>query len=297
MTRPLTIAFSGAFSLRAAAEFGFGPHAGGPFDGAMRLAFPLDGGGYAGVLVTQPQDGGPLRCEVHGDGDLGVIERQLRRVLSLDHDGEGFLEVGRRDAIIAELQRRHPGQRPVLFHSPYEAAAWAILSARRPTASAAKLRRALAEGLGETFELGGERVAAFPVADRLLEVELEPDHHALERLARIKGVATATLEGFLDAARLQALGPQRAFEEIQSLRGIGPFFAMLIVLRAVGFADAPLLAREPRLLAQLGRFYDLGEPATLEQYESISQAWRPYRTWAGVLVRLAGDREFGRPPR
>lgn len=308
MTRPLTIAFSGEFSLRAAAEFGFGPNAGVErFDGAMRLAFALDGGGYAGVLVRQDETGAPpegqsetgapLECEVHGDGDIGVIERQLRRVLSLDHDGEGFLEVGGRDAIIGGLQRRHPGQRPVLFHSPYEAAAWAILSARRPAASAAKLRRSLAEGLGETFELGGERLAAFPAPERLLEVELGPDHHALERLARIKGVATAALEGFLDAARLQALGPQQAFEEVQTLRGIGPFFAMLIVLRATGFADAPLLVEEPHLLSHLGRFYDLGGPATLEQYESISQAWRPYRTWAGVLVRLAGDREFGRPPR
>src|SRR5690348_9938511 len=42
----------GPFSLRAAAEFGFGPTEGraAPFDGCMRLAFPLDGGmGYAGA--------------------------------------------------------------------------------------------------------------------------------------------------------------------------------------------------------------------------------------------------------
>ena len=156
----------------------------------MRLAFALDGGGYAGVLARQPRVGGPLECEVEGDGDLGALERQLRRVLSLDQDGEGFAEIGRRDAVIGELQRHHPGQRPVLFHSPSEAVAWAIISARRPAASAAKLRRLLAERLGASFELGGQ--------------------------------------------------------------------------------------------------------TTLEQYQAISEAWRPYRTWAGVLVRFAGDREFGR---
>jgi len=297
MTRALTLAYSGPFSLRAAAEFGFGPSLGRAFDGAMRLAFPVDGGGYAGVLARQPAPDGPLECEIEGDGDLVVVERQLRRVLSLDHDGEGFMEVGGRDDVIATLQERYRGQRPVLFHSPYEAAAWAIISTRRRTAAAAKLRHSLAERLGASFELGGETVCAFPEPERLLEVQLGDEHHAAERLERVKGVARATLDGSLDAARLLSLGPQHAYEELLELRGIGPFYATLIVMRAVGFADAPLGVQEPHLLGALGRFYGLDGPATLEQYGTISAAWQPYRTWAGVLVRLAGDREFGAPAR
>ena len=53
-TRELPV--TGQFSLRAAAEFGFGPDEGraAAFDGAMRLAFPVDpGAGYAGVTLTQ----------------------------------------------------------------------------------------------------------------------------------------------------------------------------------------------------------------------------------------------------
>jgi len=296
VSEALTLEVDGPFSLAAAAEFGFGPNQGRApvFDGAMRLAFAVDGGGYAGILARQPRADGPLECEVFGDGEIGAVERQLRRVLSLDHDGEGFLEVGRRDEVIGELQRRHPGQRPVLFHSPYEAAAWAIISTRRSAASAAKLRRELAERLGESFELGGETLAAFPQPERLLEVELEPGHHAAERLQRVKGVARAALEGSLDAERLRALGPAAAYQELQALRGIGPFYASLIVLRAAGFADAGLFVAEPHLLGHLGRFYGLHAPATLERYAAISEAWRPYRTWTAVLVRLAGDREFGR---
>lgn len=300
MSEALTLEPAGPFSLRAAAEFGFGPTQGRApaFDGAMRLAFPVDGGGYAGILARQPREHGPLECELSGDGDADAIERQLRRVLSLDHDGEQFLEVGRRDPVIGELQRRHPGQRPVLFHSPYEAAAWAIISARRPSASAAKLRRELAENLGASFELGGETLAAFPQPQRLLEVELEAGHHAAERLERVKGVARAAIDGSLDAERLRSLGPERAYQELQQLRGIGPFYATLIVLRSIGFADAPLQIEERHLLAHVARFYGLDGPATLDRYREISDAWRPFRTWAAVLVRLAGDREFGsRGPR
>ena len=63
-----------------------------------------------------------------------------------------FLGVGERDRVIAELQARFPGHRPVLFHSPYEAAAWSIISARRPSAVAAKTRAAISEQLGRAVD-------------------------------------------------------------------------------------------------------------------------------------------------
>ena len=49
--------------------------------------------------------------------------------LSLDHDAAPWAEVGARYPVIGALQREFAGLRPVLFHSPYEAAAWSIISA------------------------------------------------------------------------------------------------------------------------------------------------------------------------
>ena len=38
-----------------------------------------------------------------------------------------------------------------------------------------------------------------------------------------------------------------------------------------------------------------GERApTVEQSNELAEGWRPFRTWTTVLLRLAGDREFGR---
>ena len=296
MSERLTIGVRGPFSLRAAAGFGFGPNEGSPppFDGAMRLAFPIDGGrGYAGVVVRQPHADGALECELHGGGEAEPTERQVRRVLSLDHDGEAVLEVGRRDPVIGELQRRHPGQRPVLFYSPYEAAAWSVISARRPAAQAARVRRALSARLGQRFELAGETLDAFPAPERLLEATPDDGLHA-EKVERLHAVARAALDGTLDPGRLQELGPAAAWEAVQELRGIGPFYAGLIVLRATGFADAELPFAEPRVLSHVARFYGLPEPPSLDAFHAIAERWRPFRTWVTVLVRLAGDREFGR---
>ncbi len=297
MIQSLSFEPRGPFSLRAAAEFAFGPSAGStpPFDGALRLAFGIDGGeGYAGVVVRQPGGDGRLECEVHAEGgDLTLIERQVARVLSLDHDGEAFLEVGGRDPVIGELQRVHPGQRPVLFYSPYEAAAWSVISARRQPAVAATLRRELGVTLGRTFELAGEQVVAFPQPDRLLEAVAMPGLGE-EKIVRLRGVAQAALAGALDPRVLRQLGPDAAWSALQQIRGIGPFYAGLIVLRASGFADALLPMPEPRVLRHAARFYELDAPPTLAEFSELAKAWQPFRTWATVLLRLAGERRFGR---
>ncbi len=285
----------GRFSLRAAAEFGFGPNEGRTptFDGAMRLAFPLDGArGYAGAVLRQPAGDGSVDVElaVSGAGaDAEVALAQVRRIVSLDGDGDEFARVGERDPVIGRLQAEHPGQRPVLFHSPYEAAAWSIISARRPAAVAARVRTALGVALGETFTLAGQELHAFPQPDRLVSLDEFPGLDAT-KLDRLRGVARAALDGELDVARLQSLGAEAAYSDVQRLKGLGPFYASLVVLRATGFADAPLSVAEPRALGHVGRLYSLGGPASLEQYLAIAQGWRPFRTWATVLVRVAADR-------
>src|SRR2546428_10091925 len=126
--RTFTIVPSGQFSLEEAANFGFGQRLSPTWDGVMRLAFCVDGyREQAGVEVRQDGDG--VHCAVTGDADLGAVRRQVARVLSLDHDGLAYDEVGRRDPVIGRLQAVAAGLRPPLFYSPYEAAAWAVLSA------------------------------------------------------------------------------------------------------------------------------------------------------------------------
>lgn len=298
MTRMLKIEPRGPFSLRAAASFGFGPTEGRgrPFDaGVLRYAFAVDGGGYAGVELRQAKDDAPVVASVQGDGDLAAVGAQLERVLSLELDGDEFLAVGERDPVIGELQREHPGQRPVLFFSPYEAAAWSVISARQRGVSAATVRASLAESLGESFELAGARELAFPQPQRLLEGSIAVSGLNAEKQARLRGVAESALAGDLDPGRLRALGPEDAFVELQRMRGIGPFYAGLIVLRSCGFADAPLAIAEPKVLGYAARLYGLSEVPNLARFAALSEPWRPFRTWCTVLLRLDGDRRRRRP--
>ena len=294
--RTFTIEPIGPFSLAEAATFGFGQRGGGEWDGVMRLAFCLDG--YArqvGVEVRQ-DDAGRVQCTAVGadESDLGAVSGQVARVLSLDHDGEEFTRIGQRDPVIGRLQAIAPGLRPPLFYSPYEAAAWSVLSARRPAGQMMAVRAKLSEAHGAVFDLAGQSLAAFPAPEALLAVESFPAIPA-EKLTRLHAVAQAALSGQLDAARLVAMGPDAAIEDLQSIKGIGPFYASLIVIRGTGFADV-LPAAEPKALSLAARLYNRGKPLTVDELRVIAEPWRPLRTWAVVLIRAAGPRLLGDPP-
>src|SRR6202012_3795636 len=95
-------------------------------------------------------------------------------VLSPDHAPAEFARLGDRDPVIGRLLAVAPGLRPPLFHSPYEAAAWSVLSARRPARAMMHIRALLSEAHGRTFDLAGQRLAAFRTPSRLLRVDSFP---------------------------------------------------------------------------------------------------------------------------
>jgi DNA-3-methyladenine glycosylase II len=108
-------------------------------------------------------------------------------------------------------------------------------------------------------------------------------------MERLHGVARAALEGRLDVGALKAMGPDTAMAELQSIKGIGPFYSALIVVRGTGFTDV-LPVNEPRALALAAQLYGLDEPLSEAQFRELAQSWRPFRTWAVVLIRAVSGR-------
>lgn len=291
----------GRFSLAESIDFGFGPQQAHPGEPVMRMAFTVDGyASQAAVAVRQEQVDGPVEVEVLGDADPEVVTAQVARVLSLDVDATGWDDLGARDDLIHRLQAARPGLRPPLFHSAYEAAAWAVLSARRPARQMAILRERLSSVHGATFEVAGELTSdrrdrrtteflyAFPTPDQLLAVR-EFDGLPLVKLQRLHVVARAAAEGRLDTATLRATDPAEVDAQLRELDGIGPFYAMLVTVRALGLTDL-LPAGEPLVLEVLGELLDRGGPVTPAEFAELAAPWSPWRTWAGVFIRSAGPR-------
>jgi DNA-3-methyladenine glycosylase II len=213
--KEFTVAPDGPFSLEAAASFGFGPNTGRPQpEGAlMRLAFVADDQIHQAGAVVRQDDDGTLTVTVEGPAglDAEAVLHQVTRVLSVNVSVDEWLAAGQRDPVLGRIQAEHAGLRPVLFHSPYEAAAWSVLSARRHRSQGVALRQRLAEAHGRKFELAGEAVWALPAPAELLAVTELPGAEPA-RIDRLHGVARAALDGQLDPARLLSLEPGEALQ-------------------------------------------------------------------------------------
>jgi DNA-3-methyladenine glycosylase II len=280
----------GRFSLASAQRFlgGFTPASGSFADDATRLtmAFPVDGwAGSAAAVVWQ--DAELIRGEAvvsSPDVSIEAVRGQVARTLSLDHDGTGWDEVGRRDPVIGRLQAEFDHLRPVCFYSPYEAAVQAIIGQRISMRQAARIKLGLAESGGLTLEIGGQKLHAFALPDRLLEVTEAPGLNA-EKLNRLHEVARAALDGRLDAARLRSLPFDEALASLREIRGIGEWSSQHVLLRGAGVADAVPLA-DPRTRLAIKAAYDLPAEPDDAELTAIADGWRPFRMWGFVLVRL-----------
>lgn len=230
------------------------------------------------------RSGSAARIVVIGDGDLDAAAEQVARFLSLDVDARGWPAVGDRDPVIGRIQARRPGLRPCGFHSPYEAAAWAVLTQRTGRTAARGTRNDIVARLGDS--------GAFPSPQRLLGLDVELPWRKTEYL---HAVAAAALDGELDGAELRALEPAEAMRRVQRVKGLGAFAAELVVVRGAGHPDV-LPTQERRLSAEIEEQYGPGR-----DHAAIAENWRPFRTWAALHLRVGRaerlDADTGRPAR
>jgi DNA-3-methyladenine glycosylase II len=254
----------------------------------MRLAFVMDDMiHHAAAHVTQDADG--VSASVDTDGNPHAAWRQVLRILSLGRPAGSWPAVGAGDPVIGQLQEEYPGLRPVLLSSPYEAAAWSIISARRYSGQATVVWNQLSEELGRTFAVAGQDIRAFPLPHRLLKADSLPNVSP-ERLQWLHTVARAALDGAITPARLRGMDTEQALAYLQQFPGLGPTYATLVLVRATGVADA-LPAGDPRLPGYVAHFYGARtDPVPREELELIAEDWRPLRTWAAFLIRHAGSR-------
>jgi DNA-3-methyladenine glycosylase II len=284
----------GPFSLAANAEFleGFVPSGRqlreGPgalahsASGHVHFAFVAEGHDEASGVCLREVEGWVVG-NAYGTAGSDVVRAHVERILSLDVDGTGFFEVGERDPVVAGLQARYPSLRPLTFFTPYEAAAWALISQRIQMRQGARIKTAMAEQLGPSVEIEGETWRAFPGPGRLAQLESFPGLTG-RKVEYLRGLGRAALEGRLDASRLRAIPPETALEDLKTLNGVGDFSAQLILLRGAGEPDF-LASGEPRLGRAVALAYGLDGPPDASRLREISAAWRPFRTWVAFLLR------------
>jgi len=275
----------GPFSLTAAAAFADefpGTRTEGEPD-TLRYAWAVDGD-WRTVQVTVRQDAEAIRAEFDGQppGQLArQAARDLERILSLDVDGTEFAAVSERDDVVQALQRRFPGLRPVLFYTPYEAAAWAIIAQRIRMTQAAAIKERLSDELGIS--------GAFPAPATLAQLRAPQPGLTGRKIEQLRTVAAAAADGLLTRDSLRAMTHEDGLEHLQQLPGIGPFSAELVLIRGVGNPDV-LPEHDTRLADAIRSAYSTSDDSAIHQ---ITESWRPYRAWVALLLRAWREAETG----
>jgi len=282
----------GDYSLRESAGFidawHEAPSEGDTSDGHLHLAFLADDDWMpAGVCLTQDAHG-RVAGTVYGKADAREIRAQTARILSLDVDGRAWPEVGRRDPVVARLQRMFPGFRPVNWSNAYEAAAWCLISSRIAMRQAQTVKERMCRELGATVDIHGHRLFCFPAPEALIRMQTFKGLFG-RKVEYLNGLGRAALQGELDTDLLRAMPRDEALASLQRLKGIGEFGSQLVRLRALSAVDE-LPTSEPRLLSAVAMAYGLAREPDIAKLEAIAEGWRPFRMWVAVSLRrtLAG---------
>jgi DNA-3-methyladenine glycosylase II len=282
----------GDYSLRESAGFidawHEAPGEGTVSAGHLHLAFLSDGTWTpAGVCLTQDHEG-RVHGEVYGQASPEAVRAQTARVLSLDVDGRGWQEVGRRDSVVARLQGMFPGFRPVNWSDAYEAAAWCLISSRIAMRQAQSVKERMCRELGASIDIHGHLLYCFPAPDALVGMTSFRGLFG-RKVEYLNALGDAALAGELDTETLRVLPRDEALARLRRLKGIGEFGSQLVRLRALSAVDE-LPTVEPRLLEAVRAAYGLRDAPGIPQLTELAEPWRPYRMWVAVCLRrtLAG---------
>ncbi len=287
MTKTFEIKPLGDYSLEESAGFIGGWHPAPADDpaatGHLHLAFLVDRTWEpVGVCLTQAADGS-VRGEIFGASDTRAVRHQVERILSLDVDGRGWPEVGRRDPVVATLQQMYPGFRPVNWSNAYEAAAWTIISSRISMRQGSAVKDRMSRELGHEVDVHGHKLWVFPEPSRLTQLETFKGLFG-RKVEYLNKLGRAALEGRVDTDELRAQPEAEALASLKSLAGIGDFGAQLVRLRAVGAVDE-VPTQERRLFAAIRTAYALPSDPDEAKMRELAKSWSPYTMWVCVCLR------------
>jgi AraC family transcriptional regulator, regulatory protein of adaptative response / DNA-3-methyladenine glycosylase II len=243
-------------------------------DGAFRRSLCLPHG--VGVVELLPAEGHvSARYWLEDLRDLAAAMQRSRTLLDLDSDPLSVAEALGDDALLGALVRGTPGRRVVGHVDGRELAVRAVLGQQISLRGARTLAGRLVSSYGEPLRRPiGAVTHTFPSAAAL--VQADPDRLAmpLARRRALVGLARALAgdELALDAGADRADARRR----LLTLRGIGPWTAEYIAMRALRDPDAFL----PSDLGVRHALEGLGQDGRPAAIEKVSERWRPYRAYA-----------------
>ena len=191
------------------------------------------------LAVTQVGATGTPRLEVDLAGRSvsryaeGVVRSTLARLLGLDLDLSGFYARAARDPVLHELAGRYCGLKPPRFATVFECLLNAVACQQLSIAAGLTILSRLAAAAG----VPAGALHAFPSPSEVLGLPksaLRELGFSERKAETILGLARVAASGELQLETLEQLDDAAVVEGLVRLRGIGPWSADYVLLRALG---------------------------------------------------------------
>ncbi|MFH1474403.1 MAG: AlkA N-terminal domain-containing protein [Chloroflexota bacterium] len=243
-------------------------------DGVYRRSLRLP---HGPAVVELADDGEAVRLALAlaDPRDLGPAVARCRRLLDLDADPIAVAEALGRAALIGDLVRAMPGRRSPGAVDGAELAVRAVLGQAITVAAARTLAARLVADQGTRLATPqGGVTHLFPTAANLAALDPASLPGPAARRAAIHGVAEALASG--DVALDAGADRAEAARLLRSIRGIGPWTAAYVAMRAMADPDV-FLSGDVALRHALTR---RGGPADAHGIAALAGRWRPWRSYA-----------------
>jgi AraC family transcriptional regulator of adaptative response / DNA-3-methyladenine glycosylase II len=243
-------------------------------DGIFRRSLRLP---HGPAVVELGDDGEAVRCALAlaDPRDLAPAVARCRRLLDLDADPVAVDETLDREALLADLVGAVPGRRSPGAVDAAELAIRAVLGQGITVAAARTLARRLVEAHGTPLAtpLGGV-THLFPTSAALAALDPASLPGPAVRRAALHDLAEALATGelVLDAGADR----REAARRLRAIRGIGPWTAAYVAMRALADPDV-FLPGDIALRAAVTRRGGPGDPRGMA---AVAAGWRPWRSYA-----------------
>lgn len=204
---------------------------------------------------------------------------RLERLFDTRTDPRRIRRTLQRDLRLRRVIARRPGLRIPGAWDPFEVAVRAVIGQQISVPAAVTVARRLVEAFGPPWsELPGGAWRGFPAPEVLASAPLEEVPGLRLRAPVVRALAAAVSSG---ALRLDGTRPlDDVVAALCAIRGIGPWTASIVALRALGDPDA-LPAADLGLRRALGRN---GLLASAREVERRAERWRPWRGYATLWL-------------
>ena len=224
-----------------------------------------------------------------------AVQEFIARQFSTDLDLGPFYQQAVSDPVLSRLVKHFWGMRIPQAGTVYETLISAILEQQINLAFAHQVKQALIEAYGRQVPFRGQRYNAFPEPAALAGVtpsQLRRLQISGPKARCIIGISRAVLDSSLDLEGLRTLDREPAYARLLEHKGVGPWTAQYVGLRALGQLDC-LPATDVGLQKAMQFFYGLRKTPSVAGVEKIARNWRGWRSYATFYLWLTYWEEAG----